>query len=80
MLDYKEILQDSKEYYFNFIKEKNRGIPDDIVIMKFYDLILNILNQEKFNYIYHFKKQDFDFIIKYDIDLNKVINHFYKYI
>lgn len=81
MLDYSLILKECKEYYLNNIKkEDNIKIPDEFVIMNFYDFVLNILNQIIFEYTYTFKLNDINFIKKYDINVFEVIDKFKKYI
>ena len=48
--------------------------------MQFYDLVINILNQQIFEYIYSFKIEDVKFIEMYNINIVNVINKFKKYI
>lgn len=81
MLDYSNILKETKEYYLkNIKKEEKDNIPEEIVIMQLYNLILNILNQHMFNYVYIFKREDIEFLIKYNINIVELINKFKKYI
>lgn len=81
MLNYSEILKKCKDYYFKYIKKGNIvKVPDEFVIMQFYDLVLNILNQEPFDYVYSFKVEDIKFIEKYKLNLSEVINNFKVYI
>lgn len=81
MLNYSDILNESKNYYLeNIKKEKIYNIQEEFIVMKLYDLILNILNQEVFNYVYNFKKEDIEFLIKYNVSIVDLINKFKKYI
>ena len=81
MLNYSNILNESKEYYLENIKKENKdNIPEEIVIMQLYNLVLNILNQEVFDYVYSFKKEDLEFLVKYNIDVLDLINKFKNYI
>jgi hypothetical protein len=81
MLDYNNILNECKEYYIENIKKQNvAGISEEIIIMQLYDLVLNILNQQIFDYVYSFKKDDIEFLIKYNINIVDLINKFKKYI
>lgn len=81
VLDYRKILNESKSYYLENIKKENiYNIPEEIVIMQLYDLVLNILNQEIFEHVYSFKKEDLEFLVKYNIDVVDIINKFKNYI
>ena len=81
VLNYTEVLKDCKDYYLNYIKKENtNNVPEEFVIMKFYDLVINILNQQIFEYIYSFKIEDVKFIEMYNINIVNVINKFKKYI
>lgn len=81
VLNYTEVLKDCKDYYLNYIKKENtNNVPEEFVIMQFYDLVINILNQEIFEYIYSFKIEDVKFIEMYNINIVNVINKFKKYI
>lgn len=81
MLNYNNILSKCKEYYIQSIKqEKNDNIPEEIIIIQIYELVLNILNQYVYDYIYFFKAEDIKFLIKYNIDVIKLINTFREYI
>lgn len=81
MLDYSNILKETKEYYLKNIKKEDKdNIPEEIVIMQLYNLILNILNQQMFDYVYIFKREDLELLIKYNINIVDLINEFKKYI
>lgn len=81
VLNYTEVLKDCKDYYLNYIKKENtNNVPEEFVIMQFYDLVINILNQQIFEYIYSFKIEDVKFIEMYNINIVNVINKFKKYI
>lgn len=81
VLNYIEVLKDCKDYYLNYIKKENtNNVPEEFVIMQFYDLVINILNQQIFEYIYSFKIEDVKFIEMYNINIVNVINKFKKYI
>ena len=81
VLNYTEVLKDCKDYYLNYIKKENtNNVPEEFVIMQFYDLVINILNQQIFEYIYSFKIEDLKFIEMYNINIVNVINKFKKYI
>lgn len=81
VLNYTEVLKDCKDYYLNYIKKENtNNVPEEFVIMQFYYLVINILNQEIFEYIYSFKIEDVKFIEMYNINIVNVINKFKKYI
>lgn len=81
VLNYAEVLKDCKDYYLNYIKKENtNNVPEEFVIMQFYDLVINILNQQIFEYIYSFKIEDVKFIEMYNINIVNVINKFKKYI
>lgn len=81
VLNYGEVLEGCKEYYLKYIKKENiNNIPEELVIMQFYDLVINILNQQIFEYIYSFKAEDIKFIEMYNINIVNVINKFKKYI
>lgn len=81
MLEYNEILEESKKYYFNFIEKENKNnFPKDIIIMNLYNLVINVLNQQVFDYTYSFKKEDIEFISKYNINMLNIIDKFRKYI
>lgn len=81
VLNYTEVLKDCKDYYLNYIKKENtNNVPEEFVIMQFYDLVINILNQQTFEYIYSFKIEDVKFIEMYNINIVNVINKFKKYI
>lgn len=81
VLNYTEVLKDCKDYYLNYIKKENtNNVPEEFVIMQFYDLVINILNQQIFEYIYSFKMEDVKFIEMYNINIVNVINKFKKYI
>ena len=81
MLDYNNILNKSKEYYIQNIKKENiDNIPEEFIIIQIYELVLNILNQQIFDYVYSFKKHDMEFLIKYNINIVELINKFKKYI
>lgn len=81
VLNYTEVLKDCKDFYLNYIKKENtNNIPEEFVIMQFYDLVINILNQQIFEYIYSFKIEDVKFIEMYNINIVNVINKFKKYI
>lgn len=81
VLNYTEVLKDCKDFYLNYIKKENtNNVPEEFVIMQFYDLVINILNQQIFEYIYSFKIEDVKFIEMYNINIVNVINKFKKYI
>lgn len=81
VLNYTEVLKDCKDYYLNYIKKENtNNVPEEFVIMQFYDLVINILNQQIFEYIYSFKIEDLKFIEMYNINIVNVINKLKKYI
>lgn len=81
VLSYGEVLKDCKEYYLKYIKKENiNNIPEEFIIMQFYDLVINILNQQIFEYIYSFKTEDIKFIEMYNINVFNVISKFKKYI
>lgn len=81
VLNYTEVLKDCKDYYLNYIKKENtNNVPEEFVIMQFYYLVINILNQQIFEYIYSFKIEDVKFIEMYNINIVNVINKFKKYI
>ena len=49
VLNYTEVLKDCKDYYLYYIKKENtNNVPEEFVIMQFYDLVINILNQQIF--------------------------------
>ena len=73
VLNYTEVLKDCKDYYLNYIKKENtNNVPEEFVIMQFYDLVINILNQQIFEYIYSFKIEDLKFIEMYNINIVNV--------
>ena len=65
------------KYYVEKINNKN-DIPKEFIIAYLFDLVSNILNQEIFDYVYIFKKEDIDFIEKYEINLSDLIIYFRK--
>lgn len=76
MLDYKNILKKINKYYIKNIDIYNKEkLPKEFIIMKLYDLVLNILNQNTFNYQYIFKKEDLYFVSKYKINIFEVIEY-----
>ena len=77
MLSYSNILEQCNKYYVEKINNKN-DIPKEFIIAYLFDLVSNILNQEIFDYVYIFKKEDIDFIEKYEINLSDLIIYFRK--
>ena len=77
-MNYDLLLEKSREYYNSNMKEYNTNMPDDFVIMQLFDLMSNLLNQVEYDYIYTFKEHDFDFIIKYNINIPNALDYFYK--
>ena len=80
MLDYKKIKQAADKYYDEYLKQHQGGMPDDIEKSVFNELVINILNQYVLDSTYTFKERDYDFIDKYNIEVDKLINFFKKYI
>lgn len=77
MLNYRDVLEQCNKYYVEKINNKN-DIPKEFIIAYIFDLVSNILNQEIFDYVYIFKKEDIDFIEKYEINLSDLIIYFRK--
>lgn len=77
MLNYRDVLEQCNKYYVEKITNKN-DIPKEFIIAYIFDLVSNILNQEIFDYVYIFKKEDIDFIEKYEINLSDLIIYFRK--
>ena len=77
MLSYSNILEQCNKYYVEKINNKN-DIPKEFIIAYIFDLVSNILNQEIFDYVYIFKKEDIDFIEKYNINVSDLIIYFRK--
>ncbi len=77
MLNYRDVLEQCNKYYVEKINNKN-DIPKEFIIAYLFDLVSNILNQEIFDYVYIFKKEDIDFIEKYEINLSDLIIYFRK--
>ena len=63
MLNYRDVLEQCNKYYVEKINNKN-DIPKEFIIAYLFDLVSNILNQEIFDYVYIFKKEDIDFIVQ----------------
>ena len=77
MLNNRDVLEQCNKYYVEKINNKN-DIPKEFIIAYLFDLVSNILNQEIFDYVYIFKKEDIDFIEKYEINLSDLIIYFRK--
>lgn len=80
MLDYALVKKETDQYYETEMKSYSDDIPEEIEKARFYELVVNLLNQEVLDYHYTFKESDFDFIIKYHIALPKLLKHFEKLI
>ena len=75
MLSYSNILEQCNKYYLEKINNKY-DIPKEFIVS--YLLVSNILNQEIFDYVYIFKKEDIDFVEKYNINVSDLIIYFRK--
>lgn len=73
MLDYGLLKEKTDNYYDKHLKCFNEEYPDEIEKAKLFDFMANILNQIIFDSFYTVKKEDFDFIIKYKIDVANLI-------
>lgn len=49
-------------------KNNNTKIDEEICKAILYNIILDIVNEEKFDYIHHFSKQEIQFILDFEID------------
>lgn len=49
-------------------KNNNTKIDEEICKTILYNIILDIVNEEKFDYIHHFSKQEIQFILDFEID------------
>lgn len=77
MLNYSDILEQCNKYYMKKINNKY-DIPKEFIISYLFELASNILNQEIFDYVYTFKKEDIDFIEKYKVNVSDLIIFFQK--
>lgn len=77
MLSYSNILEQCNKYYLKKISNKY-DIPKEFIIAYLFELVSNILNQEIFDYVYIFKKDDINFIEKYNINVSDLIIYFRK--
>lgn len=77
MLSYSNILEQCNKYYLKKINNKY-DIPKEFIIAYLFELVSNILNQEIFDYVYIFKKEDIDFVGKYNINVSDLIIYFRK--
>lgn len=77
MLSYSNILEQCNKYYLEKINNKY-DIPKEFIVSYLFELVSNILNQEIFDYVYIFKKEDIDFVGKYNINVSDLIIYFRK--
>lgn len=77
MLSYSNILEQCNKYYLEKINNKY-DIPKEFIVSYLFELVSNILNQEIFDYVYIFKKEDIDFVEKYNINVSDLIIYFRK--
>lgn len=77
MLSYSNILEQCNKYYLEKINNKY-DIPKEFTVSYLFELVSNILNQEIFDYVYIFKKEDIDFVGKYNINVSDLIIYFRK--
>ena len=64
----------------NYLEKINNkyDIPKEFIVSYLFELVSNILNQEIFDYVYIFKKEDIDFVGKYNINVSDLIIYFRK--
>lgn len=66
--------------YANYNNENEKELLKEIYLNKFYNILLNIVNQEIYDNIYEMTAEDIDFIINFQIDkiLSEIIKIIYK--
>lgn len=75
------LLTTGYDYYLK-VKEKSDKISkfyfedDEIKKAELYNLILNLINQVVYDYIYTFTKKDLDFIMENSININSLLEEF----
>lgn len=78
MLNYGLLKEKTDKYYEENLKDLNNEYPDEIEKAKLFEFMANILNQIVLDSYYTIKKEDFDFIIKYNLDVSNLISEFAK--
>lgn len=78
MLNYGLLKEKTYKYYEENLKDLNNEYPDEIEKAKLFEFMANILNQIVLDSYYTIKKEDFDFIIKYNLDVSNLISEFAK--
>lgn len=72
----------SKYDYYSRIKEKSDKISkfyfedNEIKKAELYNLVLNLINQVVYDYIYTFTERDLDFILENGININSILEEF----
>lgn len=74
---YKKVKEKTDKMYYNSVKKYNfKNINDEILKQKLFNLVINLCNQVIYDTTYTFKKDDFDFVKDYNININKLLNLF----
>ncbi|MEG2348604.1 MAG: hypothetical protein RSB67_03025 [Clostridia bacterium] len=76
MLNYSILKEKTDRYYEDNFKSVNETIPDEIEKARLFNFMANILNQIVYDSYYTIKREDFDFLIKYNIDVTELLNEF----